>query len=165
MDLGVVSDVHAQSFGEPGQRTFRLLTEIDDGSMSLWLEKEQVVMMGSAMEEILSRVPPPLGDGPVPSGPPTFRGEMEVRVGSLSIGYDLEHTAFSIEAGDLESSLGLDSVVLFAGRDVLAHLVEEISDIVAAGRPRCPLCGTPLSSEPHFCPRSNGHAHVEGRTE
>ena len=32
-------------------------------------------------------------------------------------------------------------------------------EVVAAGRPRCPLCHTPLSAPgmPHFCPPTNGH--------
>src|SRR5260370_111542 len=29
--------------------------------------------------------------------------------------------------------------------------------IVAAGRPPCPLCGLPLDAQGHVCPRQNGH--------
>jgi uncharacterized repeat protein (TIGR03847 family) len=29
--------------------------------------------------------------------------------------------------------------------------------IVAQGRPACPLCGLPLDAEGHICPRQNGH--------
>jgi uncharacterized repeat protein (TIGR03847 family) len=29
--------------------------------------------------------------------------------------------------------------------------------IVAAGRPPCPLCGLPLDTDGHICPRQNGH--------
>ena len=29
--------------------------------------------------------------------------------------------------------------------------------IVAAGRPPCPLCGLPLDTDGHVCPRQNGH--------
>jgi hypothetical protein len=28
---------------------------------------------------------------------------------------------------------------------------------VSAGRPPCPLCGLPLDTEGHICPRQNGH--------
>ncbi len=31
------------------------------------------------------------------------------------------------------------------------------AQIVAAGRPPCPLCGLPLDPEGHVCPRQNGH--------
>jgi uncharacterized repeat protein (TIGR03847 family) len=29
--------------------------------------------------------------------------------------------------------------------------------VVAQGRPACPLCGLPLDEEGHICPRQNGH--------
>ena len=29
--------------------------------------------------------------------------------------------------------------------------------LVAAGRPPCPLCGLPLDAAGHVCPRQNGH--------
>jgi hypothetical protein len=31
--------------------------------------------------------------------------------------------------------------------------------VTASGRPRCPLCGSPLDGSLHFCPGSNGHSH------
>ena len=37
------------------------------------------------------------------------------------------------------------------------RLSEQIAGIVATGRPRCPMCGQPLSGRVHFCPPSNGH--------
>ena len=30
-------------------------------------------------------------------------------------------------------------------------------NLVAAGRPPCPLCGLPLDANGHVCPRQNGH--------
>ena len=46
-------------------------------------------------------------------------------------------------------------------------LVEQIADVVSAGRPRCPLCGQPLEGDgEHFCPSSNGHSeHLEIPTD
>lgn len=35
--------------------------------------------------------------------------------------------------------------------------VERSLRIVRAGRPPCPLCGTPLDPQGHICPRRNGH--------
>jgi hypothetical protein len=37
-------------------------------------------------------------------------------------------------------------------------LAAKIPGIVAAGRPRCPLCGAPIEGT-HVCPLSNGHVH------
>ena len=89
-----------------------------------------------------------------------FVGDLEVRVGSLAVGFDPDGAGFSLEAADFTSALGLSSIVLNARRDQFTSLEHEISEIVSQSRPRCPLCGQPLSADPHFCPESNGHARV-----
>jgi len=30
-------------------------------------------------------------------------------------------------------------------------------EVVAAGRPKCSMCGEPIEPEGHFCPRKNGN--------
>ena len=35
--------------------------------------------------------------------------------------------------------------------------VEGARDVIAAGRPPCPICGRSINPEGHICPRSNGH--------
>jgi uncharacterized repeat protein (TIGR03847 family) len=42
-----------------------------------------------------------------------------------------------------------------AARGFIEHAIE----VVAAGRPPCPLCGLPLNPEGHICPRRNGYMH------
>jgi hypothetical protein len=45
------------------------------------------------------------------------------------------------------------------GRGAARALVAQITEVVSAGRPRCPLCGQPLEGDgEHFCPGSNGHS-------
>lgn len=164
LDLGVVSAVHAESFGEPGQRTFRLLAETHDGTVSLWLEKEQIVMVGNAIEELLRRTPES-HDHSLTLTEGAFRGELEVRAGSLAIGYDPELDAYSIEASDFVTAFELASIAMLARRSDFEGLAEEIASIVAGSRPRCPLCHSPLAGQtPHFCPPSNGHtqSHTSG---
>lgn len=158
MDLGLVTDLTAESFGEPGQRTFRLLAETVEGAVSLWLEKEQIVALGSALEELLGRVRG--GQAPTAVVVPILVGEVEVRVGSLTIGFNGDRGGFVIEASDFISPFDFQGIRFMASREQLQRVEEQIERIVAAGRPRCPLCGTPLSDDPHFCPPSNGHAHL-----
>ena len=45
-----------------------------------------------------------------------------------------------------------------ANREQMQALSRQALEVVAAGRPRCPLCNTPLTGPTHWCPRSNGHA-------
>lgn len=160
LDLGLVDSIRAESFGDPGKRTFRLRAETTEGAVSLWMEKEQIVLLGSAIEEVLRRLPEPQGVEPANVPGPAFRGELEVRVGSLSVGYDTEGQSFLVEAGDFTSPFDLSSIRLLARRADFVRVAEEIAEIVAAGRPRCPLCGTPLTEPGHFCPPSNGHARL-----
>ncbi len=44
-------------------------------------------------------------------------------------------------------------------REQMQLLQANALDVLASGRPRCPLCGTPLpdAGTPHFCPPTNGH--------
>lgn len=148
-----------QSFGEPGQRTFRLLARSAEGNVSLWMEKEQIVMLGEAVEELLERVPLPGGLDPSRSAlEMDFMGDLEVRVGSMELGYDRGRDGFSLVAGQLSSALPVEAIALLADRQQFESIREEITSIVAASRPRCLLCGTPLTGQPHFCPPSNGHA-------
>ncbi len=158
MNLGLVTDLTAESFGEPGQRTFRLLAETAEGAVSLWLEKEQIVALGAALEELLERVPG--GQQPAPPPGPVFVGELEVRAGTLTLGFSADDEGFVIEAGDFVTPFDFEAIRLTASRSQLKRVEEQIGQIVAGGRPRCPLCGTPLTGGSHFCPPSNGHANL-----
>ncbi len=117
-------------------------------------------MLGAALEDLLERTPHQSEASVSEPDSSVFVGELEVHVGSLAVGYDPEGAGFSLEAADFTSALGLSSIILNARRDQFASLEQEISEIVSQSRPRCPLCGQPLTADPHFCPESNGHARV-----
>jgi uncharacterized repeat protein (TIGR03847 family) len=162
LHLGLVDDFEAQSFGEPGQRTFRLLARTPEAQVSLWLEKEQLAMLGPALEELLVRVPASRGVHPKPAMAAVLQGDLEVRVGALAVGYDGERDSFTLEAGEFASPLSITAIHLLITRDQCGRVRDQIDEIVRSGRPRCPLCGRPLTGGPHFCPESNGHAHLRG---
>lgn len=161
LDLGPVTALDAQSFGEPGHRTFRLLARTPDGQVSVWLEKEQIVMLGAAIDEVLGRrgvspatVPPPASS--------SFTGELEVKAGSLALGYDAAAEMLVFEAGEFLSAFDLEEIVFAATKQQAERVKGQIDVIARGGRPRCPLCGTPLTGDSHFCPPSNGHARRDG---
>ncbi|HZS95048.1 MAG TPA: DUF3090 family protein [Chloroflexota bacterium] len=157
LDLGWVDSAAVESFGEPGGRTFRILASTPSGSVSVWLEKYQVALLAPALEELLEKTP--RGESIAQAGEPSLRGDLEVKAGSLALGYDGAANAFQLEASDLEESpMNIDSVQFRTGRESVERMLDQTRDILAASRPRCPLCGTPLTGEPHFCPESNGHS-------
>jgi uncharacterized repeat protein (TIGR03847 family) len=166
--------LQAQALGEPGHRTFRLLIESDDGrAAALWVEKEQLQALGLAVEQLMvefqgkpSGRPP--RQPPVDTFPPN--PTVDFKVGRLALGQDESELetgpryvllVYDIEGSGTEEEEPTQPATLAARatREQLRGLSRNIAEVVAAGRPRCPLCGEPMDSidKPHGCVRSNGH--------
>lgn len=158
LELGLVEELDAESFGEPGNRTFRLLLTLPGAEVSVWLEKEQLVMLGAAIEELLLRVPPAAVSPEARGLGQEMTGDLELKPGSLAIGYLSDLQVYMLEATDFVSALAIDTLRFFTSRRQLENVRKQIEDINRGGRPRCPLCGRPITGEPHFCPESNGHS-------
>jgi uncharacterized repeat protein (TIGR03847 family) len=161
--LGPVEYVVAEAIGQPGQRRFRLQALTGTGvSASLWLEKEQLNALGDAIQTVLESeafeyAAPPPDDAPLA---PVFplNADVDFRVGQLSMGVDRESRRIVLigtEAGDEEEAL--EAVSFEFGFNKGFELRRQITSVVAAGRPPCPLCSAPLDPTGHVCPRSNGH--------
>jgi hypothetical protein len=43
-------------------------------------------------------------------------------------------------------------------QEACASLGVQLDDIIAGGRPICPLCGLAMDPEGHMCVRTNGHS-------
>lgn len=52
-------------------------------------------------------------------------------------------------------------VRFWATREQMLSLARHATAVCAAGRPRCPLCGTAIDPEGHTCPALNGHRPVD----
>ena len=172
--FGPATRLQAQAIGEPGHRTFRLLVESDDGrAAAMWVEKEQLQALGLAIEQLLAEFQGKSGARP-PRQPPidTFppNPTVDFKVGRLALGQDESELEsgprYVILVYDLEGSGAEEeettSPATFATRatrEQLRALSRNIAEVVAAGRPRCPLCGDPMDGgdKAHYCVRSNGH--------
>ncbi|ACZ41671.1 hypothetical protein Tter_0754 [Thermobaculum terrenum ATCC BAA-798] len=173
-DFGVIDRLGADAVGLPGQRTFRLrfLNERGEGA-DLWIEKEQMQALGQAIEQLLAQLSDdpfidlvsnepekeePNIQLPFPQ-PPT----VEFKVGRLALGYDEGKGRFALLIHDIEEEQeGAPDFRCLVTREQLKELSKQIDTVVKAGRPRCPLCETPLTpGVAHFCPPSNGHARVQ----
>ena len=87
---------------------------------------------------------------------------MEFKIGRLALGYDEARGRFTLLIHDIESQPTAAGIRCLVTRDQLQSLSEQIQGVVSAGRPRCPLCATPLTEGvAHFCPPSNGHARIQ----
>ncbi len=176
--FGPATRLQAEAVGRPGQRKFRLLVESEDGrSAVLWLEKEQLQALGLAVEQLLAELQGRLAssrkvDLPAPDTFP-LSPSVEFQVGRLALGQDERELetgpryvvlAYDATASGVEEQEEPNEPPTFAcraTREQLRALSRNVAEVVAAGRPRCPLCGEPLerANQPHGCVRANGH-HV-----
>jgi uncharacterized repeat protein (TIGR03847 family) len=172
--FGPATRLQAQAFGEPGHRTFRLMVESDDGrAAALWVEKEQLQALGLAVEQLLAEFKGKLTTRP-PQQPPveTFppNPTIDFKVGRLALGQDESELEtgprYVLLVYDLEGSASEEeepsqpaTFACRATREQLRALSKNIAEVVAAGRPRCPLCGEPMDGKDksHGCVRGNGH--------
>ena len=165
----------AGTIGQPGEREFFL--QVVDGRriLSVSCEKQQVAVLadrlGSLITEVARRFgaqadPASVGETDLTLTTPV---DAEFRVGTMGLAWDGEGSQVIVELLALsEEEVGEDIVLedredgpdalrvflsLGAARDFAKHAEQ----VVAAGRPPCPLCSNPLDPDGHICPRLNGY--------
>lgn len=142
--------------GPPGQRVFFLQARQGAELVTLKLEKSQVAALCTYLGELLQDVPRP---GHLPEDLDLEEPAVaEWSVGSLGVTYSEDLDRFLLvaeELGEEDADLGEARFVLT--REQVAAVAIRGTQLVAAGRPPCPLCGYPLDSKGHQCPRTNGH--------
>lgn len=164
-DLGSVTRLRADAVGKPGQRAFRVLVEGEQRTACLWVEREQLRALAMLIEQLLSGWPaieirsaPPEPAAPAPAAEFASQPDVDFRVGQLALGYDEPNAVYVLLAHNVESEAESEpDFSCRATRAQLRALGETITPLLAAGRPRCPMCEAPLGGGAHRCARSNGH--------
>ena len=174
-ELDPVTRLTADAVGEPGQRTFYLQAASGADQVTLLVEKEQVRRLAENLETWLPELAAGRPEDPVEAaaaeaGELALAGPLEpdFRVGQLSLSYDEERDRVLVIATELraddeeegEDPLKLADpleVRLLVTRAQLRVLARHGAEVVARGRPLCPLCGNPLDPTGHICPALNGH--------
>jgi uncharacterized repeat protein (TIGR03847 family) len=145
---------------------------------SVVLEKFQVSLLAERIDELLDEVLRRTGgDATIPAaapvglkddGPLDLPLTEDFRVGAIALAWDSDGDRVVIEAQE-ESEEPVEPLaddVPPDGPGVLRVRIspaaarafaERALQLVAAGRPPCPLCGLPLDASGHICPRQNGH--------
>lgn len=165
----------AGTVGEPGERTFYLQAVHEARVVSVLLEKQQVQVLADRMGMLLDEVARRFGAS-VPQrtevtdvDPLVTPLDVEFRVGTMGLGWDSDSGAVVVELlavtdSEIDESVVLDDTdegpdavrVFLTPRQAREFAVRSVR-VVAAGRPPCPLCGEPLSTQGHMCVRSNGY--------
>jgi len=173
-DLDPVTRLTADAVGEPGQRTFYLQAASGADQVTLLVEKEQVRRLAESLQTWLPELAADRPEDPdeaaaaeagqLDLSPPL---EPDFRVGQLSLSYDAERDRVLVVATELQADQEEEQdpaeppepleVRLLVTRPQLRVLARHGSQVVARGRPPCPLCGNPLDPTGHICPAQNGH--------
>jgi uncharacterized repeat protein (TIGR03847 family) len=173
----------AGTIGDPGDRTFFLQAREGGRVVSVALEKVQVAVLaerlGALLDELDVRGVAASGDAPTVEAPDSGGDDAPLdeplneafRAGSLTLGWDGGAERVLVEAraqdedgeaidpddDDEEDEDGPDLLRVRMTASAARSFVTRAAQVVAAGRPPCPLCGGPLDPQGHICPRRNGH--------
>ncbi|MDQ3870213.1 MAG: DUF3090 family protein [Chloroflexota bacterium] len=168
----------AGAVGQPGDRTFYLQARKREIVISVALEKTQVAALAERLLALAREVRRRGVEGlPASSGGAQPRGLEEpirelFRVGTMTLGWDGDDQVVVVEAraqqpdGDEEPEeiadddpQGPDLIRVRMPLGIAEAFAERALEVVAAGRPPCPLCGQPLDPQGHLCPRRDGYVH------
>ena len=170
----------AGTVGEPGQRTFFLQARSGSRIVSVALEKQQVaalaqridelldeVMASSATETLIPAVAPLALEDSEPLELPITE---EFRAGTMTLSWDgsidkvvievfpITEAAFDPDA-EPEDLIEPEPEEVFLVRidaGSARAFAKRAEQVIEAGRPSCPFCGSPVDPDGHLCVRMNG---------
>lgn len=156
-DLPSVDGVTFGTVGEPGRRVFYVQAWSGSTLVTLKLEKQHVASLDAALQSILADLPAEAS----PIGAPALRTPVEAAWAVGGIGISTYDEATQRVTLLFEELVGEDEEGATARVGVtigqMVALVARGEELVAGGRPNCPLCGNPMDPDGHACPKTNGH--------
>jgi len=172
--LGAATSIEAVTFGEPGNRTFKVDANSGAALCSIWMEKEQLLQLGVYLRDMVGRLSQEERDKGSDLREEAWSGDdlaVDFKAGQMLLSYDQDSNAFYLQAYEREveeqetqssdSDPEIQSVGCWITITQASVLSEESLKICAAGRPTCFLCGQPINPDGHACPRANGHTVLE----
>jgi uncharacterized repeat protein (TIGR03847 family) len=157
-DLPTVDRITVGTVGPTGKRTFLLQAREGTELVTLKVEKQQVAALSEYLGSLLRDLPDP---GPLPADDELELEEPlepEWAVGTLGLSYDDDSDRVIMVAEEAVPEDEEPAMARFgATREQVAALAVRGAQLVASGRPPCPLCGYPLDPSGHTCPKTNGH--------
>jgi len=169
----------AAAVGEPGHRTFYLQAVQGRRVVTVGLEKAQVAVLAERLALLMAEVERRGVTLPDGTAAVVTRGLDEpvieaFHVGSMTLTWDGQRDMLVVEAREItddeddedgedaaddDAEEGPDMLRVELSAPAARGFIAHASEVVAAGRPPCPLCGLPLNPEGHICPRKNGYMH------
>ncbi|MDA0676940.1 MAG: DUF3090 family protein [Chloroflexi bacterium] len=166
LKLGLTDYLHAESHGRPGQRTFNITARSPRGSAIVWIEKEQLFQVGATIKQFIASREPVSDPLPFELGSDSSSEfvDTEFKTPQMTLRHEPASDVFTLLAENFgeDDSDEPEHIVEFSfTRDQAVQLAERALEVVASGRPPCPLCTGPINSgEDHFCVKVNGHTEI-----
>jgi uncharacterized repeat protein (TIGR03847 family) len=167
--------------GEPGQRTFFLQARSGSHLVTVALEKQQVAALAERIDELLDEVMatqggaatiPAVAPLDLEDGEPLEQPiEEEFRAGTMTLSWDPDDARVVIEVfpfteaavvapdqveEDFEEPEPDELLLVRIPAGAARAFVKRATQVLGAGRPSCPFCGSPVDAEGHLCVRMNG---------
>lgn len=170
IDVDPCEHITADAIGKPGQRVFYLQAYQDTRTITIIIEKAQLLSLAVGIEQFLGQLSqehPELEEASGDYVEDVMRINPPVdplfRAGEIGLGYDKDRDRVVVytkelltEEAEPESAA---QVRFWATRTQMRRLARWGQDVSQRGRPVCPQCGQPMEPEGHFCPKKNGHMH------
>ena len=160
--FGSLDSITPETFGEPGNRTFRLSLTVGGNTGVVWLEKEQLFELAKYFEGLCN-------DNPDRQDDLGFREclldddyqPVEFKCRQISVNFEKDNDTFYVECREEGETIDDTSSLNFyiSGSQAL-QFSESGIQICESGRPICRLCHNPIDPDSHFCPKSNGHSKL-----
>jgi uncharacterized repeat protein (TIGR03847 family) len=155
------------TIGAPGEREFYFQIRQKNLVVSLATEKSQATALAERITTIIREIKKsaPLSGvnaGPLDDLPLELPLDSEFAVGAIGIAFDpsLLEIEISFRAEDADEVEGDDLgpvVEIHLDLSMALAFAQRTLALVAAGRPLCPFCISPIDPRGHLCPRANGY--------
>ncbi len=157
-ELPSVDAITFGTIGEPGKRVFYVQAWAGQTIITLKMEKQQVGGLAAALQEVLADLPTESTPVSAPGLQPPVESSWIVGGIGVSAFDDATQriTLLFEEAVIEEDAIGATAHIGVTIAQLVA-LIARGEELVAGGRPNCPLCGNPMDPDGHACPKTNGH--------
>ncbi len=159
-DFAAPDHFTAGALGPPGQRVFYLQARGDGVVLTMKVEKQQVAALADYLAGIMEDLPA-ADENAVPTDLDLLEPVVPAfTVGSLGVAWDERADRVVLVAEEITEEGAEEGTAATArlriSREQVVAFVANAAELVASGRPPCPICGGPMDPEGHVCPRSNG---------
>ena len=155
------------TIGAPGEREFYFQIRQKNILVSLATEKSQASALAERITTIIREIKKsaPLNAikaAPVDDMPLELPLDSEFAVGAIGIAFDpslleIEISFRSEDAEEVEDENTGPIVEIHLDLSMALAFAQRTMALVAAGRPLCPFCISPIDPRGHLCPRANGY--------